>query len=185
MCVCVCERERVCVCMCVETSYPLGYFSIWIMYANKHLFLSVPHPNTKVPYWIRRLHKNTFRGTRCSSARKVELTTGPGHIPLSLSLSLSPFVVRGDQLGSSARMVEHARLHGIEPATFRVPTHFCGDVLSGRLLSIGIRYGNNHMVVFVPYPNAKVAYRIRRLHSMCVHACVRVCVCVCLPRRHQ
>jgi len=32
--------------------------------------------------------------------------------------------------------------------------------------SIRTRYGNNHMVISIPCPNAKVAYRSRRLHKI-------------------
>jgi len=43
-------------------------------------------------------------------------------------------VVRGDWLGSSARMAGHRSVHGIELATFRIPGDLCGDALTDMLL---------------------------------------------------
>ena len=37
------------------------------------MVISIPYPNAKVAYWLERLHKNTFRGTWCTSTRKVAL----------------------------------------------------------------------------------------------------------------
>jgi len=36
--------------------------------------------------------------------------------------------------------------------------------------------GNNHMVISVPHPNAKVAYQSRRVHMCCM--CQNFCVWV-------
>jgi len=72
----VCWHKRVCVSLCVEAPYPPDYFSIWIRYRNNHMVISLPYPNAKVVWRIRRLHKNTFRGTRWYYGHAF----GPGHL---------------------------------------------------------------------------------------------------------
>jgi len=102
----------------VETPFLVCYFSNGPRYGINHTVISVPRTGAKVPYREGRLDKNTFNGTRVLRS----FDSWP------CDYFLVSFVVRGDWLGSSARMAGHHSVHGIEPATFRIPRDFFGDV---------------------------------------------------------
>jgi len=98
-------------------------------YGNTHIVISVPRIDAKVAYQLGRLHKNTFRWTRSTSARLIRI---------NLVMCLFPGLPCGE-----GRLVREFRadgctcsVHGMEPATFRDPGDFFGDALrlNGMLL---------------------------------------------------
>jgi len=124
------------------------------------MVISVPYSNAKVAQRIRCLYKNTFCGTRWFFDPAFAVRPGQIHFLFSLCSE-----------GRSGRTPAQSVLINISGSTDSNPQHsasldiFVETPYPLNYFSIWIGYGNDHMVISVPYSNAEVAQQIRRLHT--------------------
>jgi len=132
---------------------------------NNRMVISVSCPNVKVAYRSRRLHKDTLgRGRLRVRFRAPSMSSHPGGTPQPISTHDKGDEEIGIWPGLSMSLGQPSKVHCIPRNLFFVETPWPVGYLS-----IRTRYGNNCMVISVPCPNAKAAYRSRRLHSQRDH----------------